>query len=71
MFSALGDNMGGMGSFGVGSTGMGAVMKEFRQQPYPVDVISSQLYGRLSSMQGGVGGMQGSGGRQPNPNSQK
>ena len=51
MYSALGDNMGGMGSFGVGSTGMGAVMKEFRQQPYPVDVISLQLYDRLSGMQ--------------------
>lgn len=40
-------NMGGMGGFG----SMGS--KELRQQPYPVDVISSQLYNRLGGVPGG------------------
>ena len=43
----MGGGQGGMGGFG----SMGS--KELRQQPYPVDVISSQLYNRLGGVPGG------------------
>lgn len=43
----------GSGNFGFSHFGMGAMgVKDYRQQPYPVDVISSQLNGRPNGMAG-------------------
>ncbi|KAL1514585.1 hypothetical protein AB1Y20_003679 [Prymnesium parvum] len=49
--SAPGMNGMAMNNFGFGTMGMG--MKDMRQQAYPVDVISSQLYNRQAGIAGG------------------